>query len=68
MQEYFIILLMDLTDSGRDMNGIPSPERNMVNTIWKTSWISRDVFNLPDAKFLSGLFNFSNTHTKKNYL
>lgn len=71
MQEYFIIiLLMDLTVSGRNMNNSSQfQERNMLNTIWKTSWISRDVFNLPSIEFLFVLlrFNFSNTW-KKNYL
>lgn len=68
MQEYFIIiLLMDLTVSGRNMNNSSQfQEGNMLNTIWKTSWISRDVFNLPSIEFLFVLlrFNFSNTRKK----
>lgn len=65
MQEYFIIIrLMDLTVSGRNMsNSSQFHERNMLTTIWKTSWTSMDVFNLPNIEFLFVLlrFNFSNT-------
>lgn len=63
MQEYFIIILLtDLKVSGRNMNSSQFPERNMLGTIWKTSWISRDVFNLLSIEFLFVLlgFNFSN--------
>lgn len=70
MQEYFIIILLtDLTVSGRNVNSSQFPQRNMLNTIWKTSWISRHVFNLSSIEFLFVLlrFNFSNIW-KKNYL
>jgi len=63
MHQYFIIIhLTDLTVSGRDTNGIQIPERNMLNAIWKTSWISRDVFSLPSIELLFVLLSlkFSN--------
>lgn len=66
-KECFIILLMDLTVLERDIKCTQLPEKNMLHTIWKTSWISMGVFNLAYNFLLQRILclKFSNTRTQK---